>query len=467
MLGEKLIIACYRLFSSLKMYENNNQMLRDTARELMDILVQGITQENELAIQISKGQFFINNSKITFHQKNVHLISEMIAYFDQRMISAIHFKRAFSDAALEQVLGFSRLIDQAVKEKNPVQWLHEKFSKEAFPWVEISAGSEPPDPENEDQIRDIAQKTYSYALTSLKEVSRKIVTQDRAGVHKLKRTVQKMVDFLIQDDSILMGMSTFREHDDYTYTHSVNVAVLSMCLGRRIGLSKLSLSWLGICGMVHDLGKVDIPKEILNKPGKLSPNEILQMQKHPVNSVSRILRLQTTRDLKTKILLPPLEHHMKYDFSGYPRVRRNQPISLFGRIIAIADVFDALSSARVYRPKAFSPDQVLNIMLEGSGKDFDPILLKVFMNMLGRYPVGTVVFLDTGEQGIAAGVSETSDHRTRPQVVLLIPDGQGGYKKGKKVDLAQKNPNSGAFVRNIVQSEHPAVYGIQPTAFIF
>jgi HD-GYP domain-containing protein (c-di-GMP phosphodiesterase class II) len=274
-----------------------------------------------------------------------------------------------------------------------------------------------------------------------------------------------MVDLLMEDESVILGMSTMRNYDDYTYTHSVNVSILSLCLGKRIGLSRVSLRTLGICGMVHDLGKVEIPRDILNKPGKLSDEEFREIEKHPLGSVRQIIKLRASRDLKAKILLPPFEHHLKYDLSGYPRVNRRKPVSLFGRILAIADVFDAMTSPRKYRPTAFSPDRALGMMQEGAGKDFDPILLKVFANMLGVYPVGTLVRLDTGPMGLVMETPEDGD-RTRPRVMLLIPDGQGGFKKGKIVNLAEQDPKTQSYRRNIKQTFHPVAFGIQPADFL-
>ena len=209
----------------------------------------------------------------------------------------------------------------------------------------------------------MARKTYSYALASVKEVSQKLASQQRVGMRKIKRMVQNMVDLLMEDDSLFLGMSTIRDYDDYTYTHSVNVAILSLSLGKRIGLSRTSLAVLGICGLLHDLGKVMIPLHIINKPGKLSDEEFPEVQKHPLNSVRQIVKLRGSRDLKDKILLAPFEHHLKYDLSGYPRIDKKKPVSLFGRILTIGDVFDAITSSRVYRPKAFSPYKTLGIML--------------------------------------------------------------------------------------------------------
>jgi HD-GYP domain-containing protein (c-di-GMP phosphodiesterase class II) len=198
----------------------------------------------------------------------------------------------------------------------------------------------------------------------------------------------------------------------------------------------------------------------------LTPEEFEEIEKHPLMSVSQILKLHAYRDLKAKILLPPFEHHLKYDLSGYPRLNRKKPVSLFGRILTITDVFDAITSPRVYRPTPFSPDRALGIMLEGAGKDFDPILLKVFINMLGVYPVGTVLRLDTGEIGMVVATPEDRGN-ARPEIALLVPDGQGGYKKGQVVDLAEQDPQTGSFQRNIAESIHPSTYGIQAPAFLF
>jgi hypothetical protein len=141
------------------------------------------------------------------------------------------------------------------------------------------------------------------------------------------------------------------------------------------------------------------------------------------------------------------------------------PISLFGRIITIADVYDAITSARVYRPEIISPDRALGYMLNKSGVDFDPILLKIFINMMGVYPIGTLMELDTGELCLVKeSIQDSFD--ARPRVVLLVEDEQGEYIKGEEVDLDEIDPRSGNFKRNIKQTYHPSTMGIQPVQFI-
>jgi HD-GYP domain-containing protein (c-di-GMP phosphodiesterase class II) len=243
------------------------------------------------------------------------------------------------------------------------------------------------------------------------------------------------------------------------------VAVLALCLGHRIGLSRNFLEHLGICGLFHDLGKVEIPHEIINKPGELTAHEREEVKKHPLGSVKQILKLHATHDIKSKILLGPFEHHIKYDLTGYPELLFKKHVSLFGRILQIADVYDAITSPRAYRVSAFSPDQALVSMLERAGTDFDPILMKVFALMMGTYPVGTLLQFDTGETGLVADYLPASED-TKPRIVLLEKDGDGNLKRGEVVDLSEKDPGTGALQRNVVKTLNPASLGIQTADFL-
>jgi HD-GYP domain-containing protein (c-di-GMP phosphodiesterase class II) len=271
--------------------------------------------------------------------------------------------------------------------------------------------------------------------------------QGYAGVRKAKRMVQNMVDVAVEDEGILLGLGTIKDYDDYTYTHSVNVAVLSLCLGNRIG-------------------KVEIPREIVAKPEKLDTGEWKVIRSHPLASVRQILKLTASHDLKSEILLAPFEHHMNLDLTGYPQVHFKKEISLFGRILHVADVYDAITSPRVYRRSALSPDRALGYMLKRAGTDFDPILLKVFGTMMGTYPVGTLLELDTGERGLVLDYPLESGG-TLPRIILLEEDGDDEFRRGEVVDLAEKDPGTGAYRRNVVTSLNAASSGIQPANFLF
>jgi HD-GYP domain-containing protein (c-di-GMP phosphodiesterase class II) len=313
--------------------------------------------------------------------------------------------------------------------------------------------------------KETAKRTYHYSLNSIKEVAEKLLAGKETSIRKSVRMVQRMVDIITEDDTTFFSLSTIRMYDDYTFAHSLNVALLAMSLGKRIGMKRKSLEKLGLCGMFHDLGKIEIPKSILNKRGKLNDSEFNVIKQHSVNSALLILKLKTDKYRKVHLFVSPFEHHIRYDHSGYPAVDKKRPISLFGRILTIVDVYDAITSPRIYRPTSMSPDNALGLMLVDSGKHFDPVLLKIFVNMLGVYPIGTLLRLDTGEMGLVLHCAENAD-RTRPMVQLLNQNADKTYTKGKLIDLSENDPDTGNYVRNVIKTEHPATYGIQPAKFL-
>jgi len=318
-----------------------------------------------------------------------------------------------------------------------------------------------------ERTRKKAMRTYGYAMNSLQTLSQKLSAGRYAGIGKAVHMVQNMVDLIMDDDNVLLGLSTIRDYDDYTFTHSVNVAILSVCLGNRIGLSRVLLGRLGLSGLFHDLGKIDVPINILNKPGKLDDRELAELQKHSLNSVRRIIRLRASYDKKAEILLPPFEHHLKYDLSGYPKTPRKRPLTLLGRIVAIADVYDAVTSQRIYRSKFLSPDQALGLMFKGSGTDFDPLLLKVFINMLGVYPLGTILKFDNGEIGMVTTPPDREQGSAELWVLLLQDNGDSTYTKRYRMSLGSWDRERGGFNRRILESCHPSELGIQPAELIF
>ena len=260
-------------------------------------------------------------------------------------------------------------------------------------------------------------------------------------------------------------MITINAYDNYTFAHSVNVSILAMYIGKGLGLPKEILERLGICGLFHDLGKIVWPHELLNKVGALSEDEFKQIRQHSLNSTRLIVQqMAVSVHRKGRMLLPPFEHHLKYDLTGYPDIGWKKPLSLCGRILAIADVYDALTSPRVYRKEAMSADRALGLMLQGSGTVFDPILLKVFINMLGVYPIGTLLELDGGELALVSK-RPTSDDIARPWVVLLKSDGNSGYQRGEEIDLANKD-TTGEYRRKIMASMNPTTYNIQPAEIL-
>ena len=196
--------------------------------------------------------------------------------------------------------------------------------------------------------------------------------QKLINIRKAKHLMQSAVNSIMQDESALLGLTNIKNYDDYTFNHCVNVAIYAIALGQRIGIPKKYLSHLGMAGLFHDIGKTSIPKEVLNKTDKLSPQEWAMIRAHPVVGAEMVIRMKEWGELSARLIDAAFEHHLKYDLTGYPKLARKRNITLFGKIIAIADFYDALVRPRVYRQYPYVSEKILGLMLERAGKDFDP-----------------------------------------------------------------------------------------------
>ena len=238
------------------------------------------------------------------------------------------------------------------------------------------------------------------------------------------------------DESVVLGLTTLRCHDEYTHNHSVNVCVLSLALANRVGYPKAELADLGLAALFHDVGKASIPLEVLNKPGEFTDDDWKVMRSHPVEGVINITRLRGITKLPSRMAAAAFEHHMNYDFSGYPKLTVPWTQSLTGRILTIADCYDAMTSARVYRREPLLPEKVLKIMFGKSGQSFDPILLKLFVNCVGIIPIGSLVLLDTNELAVVLRPNPGKESAQRPWV-KIITDTNGNPIEGPEVNLAE------------------------------
>lgn len=236
-------------------------------------------------------------------------------------------------------------------------------------------------------------------------------------MNNLRDVIQEMVEQILRNSRTMVNIVDLRTFDDYTYSHSLNVAVLSAIIGSGLGLNKKTLQDLATASLIHDIGKVFITKEIVNKPAKLDECEYYEMKKH-VEKGYQYLR-QYNR-MTTQIMSGVLEHHERYSGEGYPKGLKGTGISLFGRIIAIVDVYDALTSDRPYR-RAMLPSDAIEYVMGGFGREFDPALVEAFIKKVAPYPVGTCVTLSNGLFGIV--VSNNEGFGLRP-LVRLIEQGQ-------------------------------------------
>ncbi|PKM94257.1 MAG: HD-GYP domain-containing protein [Firmicutes bacterium HGW-Firmicutes-1] len=234
-----------------------------------------------------------------------------------------------------------------------------------------------------------------------------------------KQLIATIVEQLLINKDTMVNLIDLKFFDDYTYFHSVNVAVLSVVIGVGLGLDKEELYNLGLGAILHDMGKIFIDKDVVNKPSKLTVAEYEEIKRH---SEFGYKYLKETYQIPTASYIGVLHHHEKYDGSGYPSNVSKDSISLIGRIICIADVYDALISNRPYRA-ALLPSEAMEYIMANGGLMFDVNITKVFARKVAPFPVGTYVKLSNGYTGIVAENFEEAC--MRPSVkIILDPEGK-------------------------------------------
>ncbi len=232
-------------------------------------------------------------------------------------------------------------------------------------------------------------------------------------VKESKLLIENIVDDILKNKNIMVNIIDLKSFDDYTYFHCTNVATLSIVMGATLGLSKSKLSELGFGALLHDIGKVFIKKEIINKEGKLTNEEYKIIQNHSRLGYNYLKR---NKDISTNAKYGVLQHHEKYNGTGYPNKIVGNKISLYGRIISIADVYDALTSDRPYR-KALLPSEAIEYIMANGGSMFDTELIKVFVTKIAPYPVGMSVKLSNGMVGIV--YKNYEDAIIRPKIRII------------------------------------------------
>jgi putative nucleotidyltransferase with HDIG domain len=250
-----------------------------------------------------------------------------------------------------------------------------------------------------------------------------------------------------------------RNYDNYTFTHMVNVSILTMSQARAIGIDGPVLREFGLAGLMHDIGKVHTPTEILNKPDRLTPAEFEIMKRHVVDGAEILRR---TPEIPPIVPTVAFEHHLRTDGTGYPTGVERPSLNLATQLCGIADVYDAMRSQRKYQ-ESFPTDRILTVLQRNDGKQFDQRLVRRFSQILGIYPVGNVVRLNTGETGIVVRVNASDPHR--PHVRVFLDHEGRKYLRPYDVNLWESLPG-GRRPATVIAPIDPAAAGIDPLALL-
>jgi putative nucleotidyltransferase with HDIG domain len=304
-----------------------------------------------------------------------------------------------------------------------------------------------------------ARRLYSAAV----ETAESLWQAAKAGDHPDPTAARKIIDGLarlvVQDRTSLMALTALKKYDNYTFTHMVNVSALAMAQARALNIQGPLLREFGFAALMHDIGKVNTPVEVLNKPDKLTKDEFEIMKQHVVDG-AHILR--RTPEMPALAPIVAFEHHLKQDLSGYPEHIGSRKLNLCTMIVSIADVFDALRSTRPYR-KGLATDRIRNIMGEQDSPAFNQPLLKRFVNLMGLFPVGNLVRLSTDELAVVSAEHPTDPFR--PQV-KIISDKSGALLEAPVLANTWERDGRGEHTRAVVEAVDPEPLGIDPLTYL-
>ncbi|MDA8238898.1 MAG: HD domain-containing protein [Nitrospiraceae bacterium] len=455
-IGKDLVNQLSVVLRTSHIHDPNNIAVVSVIDKLVPMVNLLVEDERVVSLELRGEFFYINDYRIRYSLEYLLNFDFLIREFKKRELGSITFK---DKIAAEQIKVFVGAFIASPFSETPYEVIEEKMANVK----NVSVGKLRKIVE-EDALepRKMVKKTYFNAVSFTRGVINKIKGGEKVNIKKAKRVIETMVDHILEEEQLLLGMTAIKDYDEYTYHHSVNVSILSIALGQRLGLNRKTLTDLGMVALFHDIGKMDIPYEVLNKPSNFTDEEWKIIRKHPVWGVKALLKLKKLDPLTTKSAIVSFEHHMNFDLSGYPRASKRFDLDFFSKIVCLADQYDAMTSSRVYSRIPMAPDKALSIMMERSGSQLDPLLFKFFINMVGVFPIGTVVMLNTKELGLVCESNQLFPARPR---VMIIIDEKGSRVKGHIVDLTEKNAQD-AFVRSITRTMDPNKYKINLAEYL-
>lgn len=305
---------------------------------------------------------------------------------------------------------------------------------------------------------DQAAQTYQNISQIIKTVMDDIRFGNQLNVEAVKTAVSDCVDKVLENSDAMLLLTQLKNMDEYTSQHSLNVCILSILIGRELKLSLKELNDIGLCGLLHDIGKMKIPLEILNKPGKLEGEELVIMRRHA--GFGRDI-LMSARNIYPGAVDVAYSHHENLTGSGYPRAVNNTALTTFTRIVSVVDAYDAITSDRVYK-KGRQHLIALGILTKAMHVEFDGKVVIHFINCVGFYPQGNVVELSSGEVGIV--VEQNTSDRLKPKILIMLDQNKKPVKE-RILDLALNVSDSNGALYRIRQIVRPEEYDIDLIKF--
>ncbi len=461
--ARKFIYQFITVLKSRHLYSPQYPPLLDSINSLYDNLIELIGQEEEIRFNIIGQEIIFIDMPLVPLIKDEVLYRQFIDELREKNITGICFIKGLQKEELEKfILLMGTDIKSLFSRGGLAQVLHEeKITHITVYRVIVATAYEQKKKLLEGffshERREKGRRVFSEGIETIRKVMQEVKLGEQVNLKGVQKVIHLMLNNIFLDKVVLQGLTTIKNYDEYTYNHSVNVAIFSLALGTELFLNRSQLISLGVAALLHDVGKIKISAKITQKPGLLTEGEWEIVRNHPIESVKILSNMKNIDNLA---MVVAFEHHMGYDLSGYPKIKGYIDLHLFSKIVCIADFYDATTTFRIYH-KPLLPDKSVNLIIKKSGSYFDPLLVKVFVSMIGIFPIGTVVRLDTNEIGVIYRVNR--NNLFRPKVVIVQSGDNSPVEDldpSQIIDLTDINEDTKKFKRTIVETLDPIEYNI-------
>ena len=408
--GRAILIRMVAMGKNVAIYPPNHPMVKQPATEICELLKTLFTHRPRVS-------FNIVNSEIYF--KRQLLREESIQYSDfirlllRHGINSLYFE---PDVSPESLASFFLIINEAVKDDTGQEFLRTRLKEEKASGIDFEQLLAFDIAENtyrlvqDGETSPVARNSYERAAEYLESVEKDVLAKKHIDTDTLQSVISSLMGDFLTDREAVMEILSIKSYDEYLFHHSINVAIVSLLIAGKLSLEGKLTRMVGIAGLLHDIGKIKIPREVLNKPEGLTENEWMVVRRHPIEGAQILVRHENITELP---VLAALEHHAGYDLSGYPTLKRKERPHAITCIVTVADAYEAMTANRSYRTARTIP-QAVKVLIDGAGGQFDPLLVKLLLNTIGVFPPGSMVQLKNGEKAIV--VEPNEDQPFSPKV---------------------------------------------------
>lgn len=468
-LGRDLVNYTFMSLRTLSMHSTGNEAIRQPLSRLVATLEALSPLVNTVHFIAVEGQVYLNDLRIRMESAAFENVKYLVAVFERHGIGGISFERTPSEDEVQELLllllRYKPPAELAADQGGKLAGIRQALEDSEVGGVKLDqpyfykAGETDVSGEEEGTEQEEAALAYAKGVLAVKDYFRAVEAAETANPLRIRKIVHDMIDVAESDGDDFLRLHTIHGVEDNYYNHCVNVSSLAVALGRYLGLTRVELAELGAAAMFHDVGYAVVEKDSLKRGEELSDADRLRL--HTISGFKSLLRQTEYGPSLMRRLLVNLEHHMHFRRpGGFPNLGKKS-LSVYTRILQVADHYDALVTPVEDTP-GLLPIKALDRIVAASGDQFDPVVVKALVHVVGRYPYGSLVELNTGEVGVVTSGGRTHESFNHP-LVMIVRNADGSVSQPREVDLSE----SSVLRRRVAEVLDPYSEGITPHAVLF